>query len=244
MINQPFTPPKYFELAETLRQAVKNGRYPPTQRIPSENSLCQTHNLSRGTVRQAIQLLVSEGLLVTEQGKGTFVAPVLNSSEHFTLSSFDEMVRKQNRTPSTKLLLNETVPAPPQIAERLGVGVETAVFHIKRLRLANSKPVAVETRWLAQSLCPQLTDENLETVSLHWLFVHKYNIPLVRMEHVVELGAVDGETAVLLQTPQAATAFHVDRLTFTHNAAGDKIPAVLYQAVYVQQSYAIQTETL
>jgi DNA-binding GntR family transcriptional regulator len=64
------------------------------------------------------------------------------------------------------------------------------------------------------------------------------------MEHVVEIDPVDEETAALLQISVGASAFHVDRLTFTINSAGEKVPAVLFQAVYRQEQYAIHTQTL
>jgi len=110
--------------------------------------------------------------------------------------------------------------------------------------VVDGQPAAVETCYLAQSLCPQLADEELKNASLHWLFVQKYQIPLVRMEHVAEIEPVDEETAALLQISAGASAFHVDRLTFTINNAGEKVPAVLFQAIYHQEQYTIHTQTL
>lgn len=236
--------PKYVTLAEQLRQQIAAGQFAVGDPITSEPALSAAHNLSRGTVRQAIQLLVDQGLLVREQGRGTFVAAAVERSKHFSLSSFADEMRRQNKRPSTRLLANEVIPAVAPVAEKLAIAPQTAVFHIKRLRLADGHPVAVETRYLAQSLCPQLATEPLETASLHWLFVQKYQIPLVRMEHLVEIEPVNAETAVLLNLAPGTSAFHIDRLTFTTNQAGEKIPAVWFQAVYSQETYHIQTETL
>ena len=236
--------PKYFALAEMLRQQIRAGEFVAGQQITSEPVLCQTHNLSRGTVRQAIQLLVDEGMLVREQGRGTFVASPAGRSTHFSLSSFNDEMRRQHRQPSTALLVNDIVPAAAKVAERLHLVTNTPVFHIRRLRLADGLPVAVETRYLAESLCPDLADEDLANASLHWLFVEKFQIPLVRMEHVVEVQPLAADVAELLQLPAGSPTFHVDRLTFTTNPAGDRIPAVWFHAVYSQENYHIQTQTL
>ena len=236
--------PKYFALAERLRQQIQAGQFGIGEQITSEPALCAEYKLSRGTVRQAIQLLVDQGYLVREQGRGTFAASPKERSEHFSLSSFADEMRRQHRQPSTKLLSNELCPANAEVAERLALQPDTPVFHIQRLRLADSQPAAVETRYLPEVLCPQLAAEDLENVSLHRLFVQKYQIPLVRMEHIVEIQPLSDSMASLLHLPFGAAAFHVDRLTFTTNEAGEKTPAVWFQAVYNQQNYHIQTNTL
>lgn len=236
--------PKYFKLAEALREQIWSGQLVAGEQIASEPNLCAIHGLSRGTVRQAIQLLVDEGLLVRKQGLGTFVASPTARSQHFSLTSFDDEMRRTNRQPGTRLICNEVIPAQKKVAKRLAIPPKTPVYHIQRLQLADGQPVALETRYLARSLCPQLVDEDLENASLHWLFAHKYQIPLVRMEHVVEIQPVSAKAASLLQIPSDATVFYVDRLTFTTNEAGKKIPAVWFQAIYAQEQYAIQTQTL
>lgn len=245
MPNQPASLlPKYYKLAENLRQQIQSGQLRNGDQITSEPALCESYKLSRGTVRQAIQVLVDEGLLRREQGRGTFIASPNGRSQHFSLSSFAEEMRRQHRQPSTKLLLNETIPASEEVAKRLAVATGTPVLHIQRLRLADGQPVVLETRHLAQALCPQLASEDLENDSIHWLLVHKYQIPLVRMEHIVEIQPIPHSVAMLLQTAPDAMAFHVDRLTFTTNRAGEKIPAVWFQAIYLQEQVAIHTQTL
>ncbi len=178
------------------------------------------------------------------QGRGTFVAQVTPRSQHFSLSSFADEMRRQHRRPRTVLLKNETLPANATTAARLQIAPQTPVLLIQRLRLADDQPVAIETRYLAQALCPDLQLEDLENNSLHWLLVQKYEIPLVRMEHVVEIETVSQDAATHLSLPADAKAFHIDRLTFTTTPAGEKIPAVWFQAVYTQDNYQIQTATL
>lgn len=67
--------PLHAQLAAILRRGIKSGQYRPRDPLPSESQLMQEHGVARGTVRQAIEALRSEGLVVTIRGRGTYVAP-------------------------------------------------------------------------------------------------------------------------------------------------------------------------
>ncbi len=69
--NSPI--PLYFQLAETLRAAIESGAYPPGSKLPTEGELCETYDVSRSVVRQALQSLAHDNLIETERGRGAFV---------------------------------------------------------------------------------------------------------------------------------------------------------------------------
>lgn len=231
--------PKYYQLADILRRQITSGKLLPNQQLPGEESLSKTHNVSRGTVRQATGLLLDEGLLRREQGRGTFVASAQPETTFFTLTSFDEDMRRQNRQSSTQLLTLEVVPATANVAANLALNAGEPIIHIARLRLADAQPVVYETRYLAQSLCPGLANENLETDSVHHLLVNKYQIPLVKMTQTVEIGQLSTGQANLLQASPGASAFFVDRLTYTLRD-GNQTPAVWFKAVYREDNYDVK----
>lgn len=227
---------KYYQLTQILRKRIQSGELKPGDQIPVEDALCREYGVSRGTVRQAISRLVQQGLVSRHQGRGTFVnAPRLGPA-FFTLTSFDEEMREQHRRPSTQLLALEVTPAISTIAERLELTVGEPVIHIVRLRLADDQPVVHETRYLAQALCPDLVNDDLEAESVHSLLIHKYSIPLVRTIHTVEARTLSPEETRLLQVEPGTAAFFVDRLTYTTSDKGD-CPAVLYQAIYRGDDY-------
>ncbi|MBN1287457.1 MAG: GntR family transcriptional regulator [Anaerolineae bacterium] len=231
--------PKYQQLADLLRQQIASGKLQPNDRLPTEDELCETYRVSRGTIREAIRVLVDEGLIRREQGRGTFVNEPQPSSTLFTLNSFNEEIRRQNRAPSTRVLTAEITPAAPEVAGRLSIPEGEPVIHIARLRFADDHPVVYETRHLAQALCPTLLGENLTGDSIHWLLVYKYQIPLVKMMHVVEIRRLSAEQTGLLQAQPGSTAFFVDRLTFTEKN-GAQCPAVWFQAIYHDNIYHIE----
>ncbi len=234
--------PKHHQLTEILRRRIISGELKPNDQFPTEESLCQEYQVSRGTVRQAISTLVHEGLIRREQGRGTFVVPPRSRSTFFTLTSFDADMRQQHRQPSTNLLTVELLPATPEAAERLALTSGEPIIHIARLRLANNEPVAYECRHLAQSLCPQLVNDDLEHESINWLLIQKYHLPLIRATHTMEARILSPTEAELLQAEPGTAAFYVDRLTYTvHDDRGER-PAVWYQALYRGDEYHFKAE--
>ena len=234
--------PKYYQIAEGLREKITTGELKPNDQIPTEELLCQQYKVSRGTVQQAIRQLVRDGLIRRERGRGTFVNLLTKpESTFFTLTSFAQDMQRQGRIPTTQLLIAEQIPASYDVAERLQLPIGEPVLHIVRLRLANNQPVAYETRYLAQVLCPTLLEHDLEKESIHWLLVSHYQIPLVRMTHTVEIQALTPSQADLLQVQAGTRAFFVDRLTYTTNQE-EKIPAVWFQAIYRQDNYDLQAQ--
>lgn len=241
MTLKPGPLPKYYQLTEILRKQILSGTWQPGDQLPTEDALAREHGLSRGTVRQAISILVHEGLVRREQGRGTFVNPSRSQPVFFTLTSFDEDMRGQHRRPSTRLLALEVIPATPGIAARLELHVDEPVIRLVRLRLADDQPVAHETRYLAQSLCPSLVADDLETESVHSLLIHKYHLPLIRTVHTIEARILSDAEAGLLDVAPGTAAFLVDRLTYT-TRDGSEYPAVWYRALFRGDEYHFRAE--
>ncbi|MBI3962513.1 MAG: GntR family transcriptional regulator, partial [Deinococcus sp.] len=82
--------PLYYQLKELLRERIEAGEWEPGNQIPTEEELCERYKVSRITVREAIQGLVSEGLLYRQQGRGTFVAKAKIQQGLQRLTSFTE----------------------------------------------------------------------------------------------------------------------------------------------------------
>lgn len=232
--------PKYHQLARLLRTQIREGHLRPGDQLPTEESLCREHGLSRGTVRQAIQVLEQEGLVKKEQGRGTFVAAPKERRSFFTLASFDEDMRRQGRRPSTRVLVAERQHVTPQVQEWLQLPPDAEIFHIERLRLADDQPVTYETRYLAVTLCPDLLQQDLSH-GIHTLLIEYCRIPLLRTVHTIEVRLLSAHEASLLQATAGTPAFYVDRLTYTTGPAGQR-PAVWYQAVYRGDEYHFRAE--
>lgn len=197
--------------------------------------------VSRGTIRKALGVLLSEGLVESRQGLGTFVKTAVHTTDHFSLMSFNDEMRRQGRSPMTVLLKNERLHADESLATRLEIGFGAPVRHIERLRLADGEPVAHEHRYLAESLCPGLVNADLENQSIHWLLTQQFQIPLVKVVHVVERLPLSDEQAVWLETAVNTIAFQVDRLSYT-SQNDQTTPAVLFQAAYRADNFYLHAK--
>lgn len=159
--------PLYFQVAQQLEAAIRDGRLPPGSRLENEILLADRYGLSRPTIRQAIQHLVDKGLLVRKRGVGTQVvqAQVRRSIE---LTSLYDDLLASGRSPSTRVLELGTLPADDEVAGKLDIAPGTEVLRLSRLRLTGDEPLALLTNYLPVDLVT-LTAEDLAARGLYEL---------------------------------------------------------------------------
>lgn len=234
--------PKHYQLSQILRQRILKGEFPAGAKIPGEWNLCQEFNVSRGTVRKAIDTLLHEGLLRTEQGQGTYVVEDPWRSRPFLfLSNFNDDISRLQQTPRTTLIEKRILPASAGVAHRLSLAKGEPILYISRIRWADNQPIVYEQRYLANHLCPNLHNEDLEGQSIHELLVKKYHLPLARAILSIEAHVLNDEEAKLLQTQAGRAAFYLERLTYTL-IDGKETPAVWYLAIYLGNEYAFRVQ--
>ena len=187
---------------------------------------------------RAIKILVDEGWLRREQGRGTFVTRPSLSPVFFRLMNSVENMQQQDLELSTRLLNREVILADEEVATRLQIPRGERVIEITQLSLADGRPMVYERRRLAYDLCPQLMHEDLEQQSLHSLLIDKYNLPLIRTCHTVEAHVLSEEEARLLEAEPGKAGFFIDRITYV---AHDQ-PGTWYQAIYRGDQYHFTAE--
>lgn len=207
--------PRYYQLKEILRERIGSGEWKPGDLIPSERELSETYGISRMTARQAITDLVNEGVFFREQGRGTFVSHNRITQQLLRLTGFTEDIRARGQRPATKLLSATTCPADEFTAERLRVHIGQPVFCLRRLRLANDEPLAVEESRLSFNGCEHLAEEDLENHSLYDLLEKKYGQPLMEAEQELEAGLASDVVAEMLKIPVGSPVLFTRRTTYT-----------------------------
>ncbi len=142
--------PLYYQLAQQLEAAISGGTLAPGDLLGNEVDLSVRLGLSRPTVRQAIQSLVDKGLLVRRRGVGTQVvhSQVRRSLE---LTSLYDDLEAAGQAPTTEVVRNETVPAPPGAAAALGLPEGGEVILLERLRRTHGLPVALLSNYLPRA---------------------------------------------------------------------------------------------
>src|SRR5690349_20056601 len=134
--------PYYAQVAEILRERIRFGTWSAGAQLPSEAELCQMFNVSRPVIRQALQDLTTEGLVIREKGRGTFVAtPKISERLFQRLTGFYEDMVDQGYTPVTRVLKQRVVPASPKVASHLRIEQGMPVIEIERLRSVQDEPL-------------------------------------------------------------------------------------------------------
>ncbi len=151
MLDRRSPIPLYYQLSQQLEDAIQNGTLKPGDRIDTEVEIAERFGLSRPTVRQAIQELVSKGLLVRRRGVGTQVVhSQLRRAVELT-SLYDDLARASHK-PMTRLLKLAPVPASGQVASALNIEEGTEVVYLERLRLDDDEPLSIMHNWLPADL--------------------------------------------------------------------------------------------
>lgn len=206
--------PKHAQLRDALAELAAH-QLKPDDVIPSERELVEMYDVSRATVRKAIDALVADGLLTRIYGKGTFVArPSLESRLH--LASFSQDMRRRGLTPSTRALSIQLEVPPVEVAESLGLGNDETTWRLDRVRLADGTPIAHERGWYPERLLPGLRQHDLGD-SLYELFRDRYGLTIDSAEQTLWGETTDSSMADLLDAP-----LHTPLLVFRRvSCAGD-----------------------
>ncbi len=219
--------PYHYQLREILRQEIVTGRWPVNEKIASERDLCTLFDVSRPTVRAAIDALVDEGLLRREKGRGTFVAePKIEEGLLQTPFGFSDSMRAQGITFTTTVLGIETQPAPPLVAQELRLPEGAPVIVLNRLRTILDAPVLLVLSYLPLALFPGLEREDFRKVSLYEVLRSKYGMTMARARRYMEAVPAGKQEADLLAIRVGAPLMLIASTTFTESG----LPFEYYRA--------------
>ncbi|HEV2656765.1 MAG TPA: GntR family transcriptional regulator [Ktedonobacteraceae bacterium] len=237
MIYKNSPVPRYYQLREIMREHVRSGEWKPNDLIPSERELSEQYGISRMTTRQAITDLVNEGLFYREQGKGTFVSNRKITQQLLHLTSFTEDIRARGQRPSAKVLTTEMCAADEEIAEKLRIEVGAPTFCLRRLRLADGQPLAIERSQISFKGCERLLEEDLEQQSLYRVLEAKFGLTLMEADQELEAGLANREEAQLLKVAVNSAVLYIRRITYTERNQ----PLEYASSVYCGNKYTFYT---
>ena len=175
--------PVYYQLKNIILKKIQSGEYAEGSLIPSERDLGESLDISRMTVRQALNQLVAEGVLYREKGRGTFVSR--SKIEQRNIMSFSDTVAMKGLVPTTRVLHFTKISIDEDIASILGIKANEKVYVLKRLRLANGVPVGIEEDFIPEKYCSSLEKFDL-TLSLYKLIKDEYSYTISYIDNVIE----------------------------------------------------------
>lgn len=204
--------PLYLQLRRTIEDAVRDGVIGPGDALPSERDIAIKADVSRVTVRKAVQDLVKQGLLVQRRGSGTFVARRMERVEQSLsrLTSFTEDMARRGMNASSVWVERGIFSPSPEEMMVLGLSSNELVARVCRLRIADGTPLAIERASLSANVLPQ--PEQVGS-SLYTALEKTGHRPVRAVQRIsaANLGEAD---ARLLDVPAGAASLNIERISY------------------------------
>lgn len=207
--------PRHEQIAGWIRDEISSGRFGIDEKIPSENELSTKFDVSRVTVRRALQTLENEQKIYRCQGLGSFVKGKKPVQQMLAMNDFMEDM-KQNGLEGTSIVIQNTIEAAtPIVAQHLKIEPGTKVFRLDRLRLANGKPIALDYTWLPAFYGQLIVDYDLEKRTIFDILENEYDIEITSGCYYLQAETASESQAVHLNIPENAALFRLDRISYT-----------------------------
>ena len=210
--------PLYSQLKELLRTRILDGSYASHSQMPSENELGKIFNVSRITVRQALNDLQKEGLIFKIHGKGTFVAKPKAFQNVSRLQGLAEAMSQMGYEVINQLQSFKFIPANSIIAERLKIAEGEEIAEIKRVRLINREPVSLVITYVSKNLGKQLEKADLATRDIFIIIENDCGIALGHANLAIDAVLAEADLTKALRVEEGSPIMRIERLT--HAADG------------------------
>lgn len=231
--------PRHSQISQWLRSQINKGVYGPDEKLPSENELAKKFDVSRVTIRRAMQSLESDSIIYRCQGLGSFVSDQRATHDLVKLTDFNEDMVKAGVTPSSIVKKFETVDAPEWLLPLLNIDEGSKVLQIDRLRLGDGEPIAFDSTWLPVLYGQLLDEKKLSQSTIYSLLEENYDIPVIRGCYRLSAEMAENTLATELQVHEHSALFVIDRISYT---IGDK--PLYYQKRYYRNDKVTYQMTL
>jgi len=204
--------PAYAQLVRILLGQIAAGVFRPGDRLPSEAQLCERYGVSPMTVRRVINILADQGVVITEQGRGTFVKPLELGTATFDLNRLQQLFREGES--AVKLLEARINSATERTAKKLAIGVGDRAVFIRRLIFQNENPMLLHREYVIYDPTRPLIEAEMEVTALRGLFSEGSGSDLKRGDLTVEVTVLTEEEAALLHSETGIPAFRLEHIFY------------------------------
>ncbi len=236
MLDRASPIPLYHQLSQSLLTQITNGKLSPGDALPPERELTATYNVSRITVRRAVDELENEGYVRREQGKGTFVASPRIQRGILKLTSFSEDIAALGMTPGSKLLTLRREPAQARVARELSLDKGDEVWFVERLRFADSDVIGLNLSYLSLPQDITLSHSELEEEVSLWKLLAEKGIVLSESDKVIGAIAAEDWHAELLNVREGTPLLQVEGVAYSNRGR----PVEFHQIITRADRYKYQ----
>ena len=205
--------PRYMQVMNYYIPLIKSGKLKEGEKMPTEEEICELFNISRITVRRALDGLQQGGYIYKQQGRGSFVMMKKAGFQLNHLKGFTEEMKMLGKEPSSEIISFDTVAPSQKVAEILNIDVHQKIYLLERLRLADGVPIAIERVHLPFYRFPTLGTVNLQE-SLYEILHYQYGCESFKGMQEIRAGLASDEEAKRLQVERGCAVLHIHRTTY------------------------------
>lgn len=223
---------------EDLKNKIMNKHYVTDSLLPTEYELTEIYNVSRHTIRKAMDRLNHEGFIRKVKGTGTFVNDLKTDYSLSNMASFSEIIHSQDGEPNSIVLSARLETVSLKILEKLHLKPKDKVYVIKRIRQAGGVSLCYEVTYISPVLCPDIDKYLTHKTSLYDLYENKYGLKLHEGIYRLEATIASKKVAKILDIPKNSSILFMRALiTLTNNK-----PLYYVEADYVGSRYVFTTQ--
>lgn len=225
--------PLYHQLYSIVRNDIMEDKWKPGELIPTEADFINEYGVSRTTVRQVFDLLVNEGFINRQRGRGSFVAERRLEEQLTRIINFTQDMKQRGFAPSTKVSEADFRQASQSTADLLNIALDDELVCIIRVRSADGKPICIEESYLVSQYVPKLLDSHdFGNESLSEVLAKEYNLSWSRATQTIRAIAATAKIAKLLLVKIGEAILFIERVSYSQSNIPTEFSRVYYHPRY------------
>jgi GntR family transcriptional regulator len=231
--------PRYMWVYNFLKNQIEVEDFKMGDYLPPEHELQKTFQVSRTTVRKAVEMLAQHGFVYIKQGKGTEILDFKATQRLGFVTSFSETLREQGFTVEQADLRVESVPAPRRIADDLKIEPGVQLVKVDRTTVANGSPIALMTNYLLPELVPGIAKRIAGMGSLYSFLESEYNLVIEAATDFISARGASAAESDALRVADKSPLLVVRRIT---HSGGRPIEVAVLLVVADRYEYCVYTK--
>ncbi|MBU5437949.1 GntR family transcriptional regulator [Tissierella sp. MSJ-40] len=209
--------PLDYQLMDAIIEMIQTNNLDENDQLPSERELCDIFDVSRATVRQAIQELEKDDYIYKVHGKGTFVSPKKFKQNLLKFYSFTEEMKKIGKKPTSNVMDFQIIESDEKLAKKMKINSGDKVYMFTRLRLADGEPMMLETSYVLYDRFPGITKKDLQENAMYDILTQRYNTVFTCAEEIFQPVLTRKDEAKLLNYHEGLSSMMIERITHEGN---------------------------
>lgn len=235
------TLPRYMQVMNYYIPLIKSGKLKEGDKMPTEEEICQLFQISRITVRKALDGLMQGGYIYKQQGKGSYVTTQKTGFQLDHLKGFSEEMRMLGKEPSSRILSFDITQPSEKAAGELQLEANQKVYLLERLRSADGQPISIERVYLPFHRFPTLQSDELAG-SLYEVLQFRYGCVSHHARQQILAGLANEDEASILGIKAGAAVLRTYRITCEQDGTAFEYVEATYRGDQYQFNVTLYKE--